>query len=87
MMLRVRWRLHGNRRRRRRLCECDRDQPFNDVRGSRDVDVKSIQQQHSKRKLNENDRGERKGALPGSNDPSWLCVSGHQAPASTLQRV
>ena len=86
MVVGPRGRLHGHRRR-RRLRERYRDQSLNYVRGLRDVDMEAAQQQGPERKLNENDRGEREGALPRPNRSSCLCVSGHQPPALALQRV
>ena len=78
------WRRNGWRRRFRKR---DGDQLLNDVGRLRDIDVESAEQQGSERDLNENDRGKRKCALPRPNRSSWLCVSGHQPPASALQRV
>jgi hypothetical protein len=50
---------------------------LNDIRRLRHIDMKAAEQQEPKRKLNEDDRGEREGALPRPNRSSCLCVSGH----------
>ena len=67
----------GWRRRRRRLGERDVDQVLNRLAGMRDVDVQSRKNCYCQRRLNDNDRGKRKSALPRPYVRFTLRVGGH----------
>jgi hypothetical protein len=67
MTLRPRMRLHWHRR---GLRKRDGDQLLNDVGRMSDVDSETAEQHRGQAQLNQNDRGERKNALPRPNRSS-----------------